>query len=92
MPFLDDRIPRLLGRLFARNFPESLSATESLGWRENSLRRIQLPASEGSAELGDYNLLVERELADPDMPAPQRAIVHALLDWKSQLEARLLDK
>ena len=90
--FLDDRIPRLLGRLFARNFPESLSPTESLGWRENSLRRIQLPASEGSAELGDYNLLVERELADPDMPAPQRAIVHALLDWKAQLEDRLLDR
>jgi exodeoxyribonuclease I len=90
--FLDDRIPRLLGRLFARNFPETLNRSERLSWRENSLKRIQLPAAEGSAELGDYNLLVERELADPDMPAPQRAIVHALLDWKSQLEDRLLDR
>ena len=90
--FLDERIPRLLGRLFARNFPETLSPSERLSWRESCLKRIQLPAAEGSAELGDYNLLVERQMTDPDMPAPKRAIVHALLDWKAQLEGMLLDR
>ncbi len=90
MHFSDDRIPRLAGRLFARNFPETLSASERLKWRDFCAGRIQLPVSEGSAELADYARLVETELADPDLPAPKRAIVHALLDWKKHVEEELL--
>ncbi len=90
MKFLDERIPRLAGRLFARNFPETLSESERLKWRDFCAGRIQLPASEGSAELADYAHLVESEMADPDLPAPRRAIVHALLEWKSYVEKEVL--
>lgn len=90
MKFLDERIPRLAGRLFARNFPETLSQSERLKWRDFCASRIQLPAREGSAELADYAHLVESELADPDLPAPQRAIIHALLDWKAYIEKEVL--
>lgn len=90
MKFKDDRIPRLLGRLFARNFPETLSDSERLKWRDFCQARLQLPAAEGSAELADYSRLVETDLADPDTPAPARAIVHALLDWKAYLERTVI--
>lgn len=90
MKFLDDRIPRLMGRFFARNFPETLSPSEGLHWRDYCAKKIQLPVMEGSAELADYGKLVENELADPGLPAPTRAIIHALLDWKARLEEELL--
>lgn len=90
MKFLDDRIPRLAGRLFARNFPETLSESERLKWRDFCAGRIQLPVSEGSAELADYAHLVESEMADPDLPAPRRAIIHALLEWKTYIEKEVL--
>jgi len=90
MKFIDDRIPRLAGRLFARNFPETLSDSERLKWRDFCAGRIQLPAREGAAELADYSRLVETELADPDLSAPKRAIVHSLLEWKKYIEEEVL--
>lgn len=90
MKFADDRIPRLAGRLFARNFPETLSDSERLKWKDFCAGRIQLPARKGAAELADYRRLVETELADPSLSAPKRAIVHALLEWKDYLEKEVL--
>ncbi|MHB9153499.1 MAG: exodeoxyribonuclease I [Spirochaetales bacterium] len=90
MKFIDDRIPRLAGRLFARNFPETLGETERLKWRDFCAGRIQLPAREGAAELADYTRLVETELADPGLSAPKRAIIHSLLEWKRHIEEEVL--
>jgi exodeoxyribonuclease-1 len=88
--FDDDRIPRLAHRLFARNFPETLGEAERLKWRDYCAGKIQLPAQEGSAELADYARLAENEFASPDLPAPKRAIIHALLEWKKHLEEEVL--
>ncbi|HWR13111.1 MAG TPA: exodeoxyribonuclease I [Rectinemataceae bacterium] len=90
MKFIDERIPRLAHRLFARNFPETLGVSERLRWRDFCAGRIQLPAREGAAELADYARLVETELADPELSAPKRAIVHALLEWKKHIEEEVL--
>jgi exodeoxyribonuclease-1 len=88
--FKDDRILRLAGRLFARNFPETLSESERLKWRDFCMARIQFPSSEGAAELADYRRLEETVLADPDAPAPRRAMAHALLEWGKTLEAPMV--
>lgn len=90
MKFIDDRIPRLAGRLFARNFPETLGDSERLKWRDFCAGRIQLPAREGAAELADYAQLVESELANPELSAPKRAIIHSLLEWKKHVEEEVL--
>ena len=90
MKFIDERIPRLAGRLFARNFPETLGESERLKWRDFCAGRIQLPPREGAAELADYGRLVDTELADPELSAPRRAIVHALLEWKKHIEEEVL--
>ncbi|HEY9054923.1 MAG TPA: exodeoxyribonuclease I [Rectinemataceae bacterium] len=89
-PYIDARIGRLMRRFFARNFPETLGPRERLSWRRYCLSRIQLAPAESSAELSDYTRLLEGDLADPDTPAPRRAIAHALLEWKSHLERELL--
>lgn len=90
MKFLDDRIPKLAGRLFARNFPETLNDSERLKWRGICAQRLQLPSREGSTELADYGRLADLLGNDGHMPAPQRAIVHSLLDWKAHLEREVL--
>ncbi|MEN6363675.1 MAG: exodeoxyribonuclease I [Rectinema sp.] len=88
--YRDDRIPKLGGRFFARNFPETLTARERSKWRDFCAQRIQLPAREGSAELGDYAGFIDSRLSDPSAPARDRLILHALLDWKSRLEKEVL--
>jgi exodeoxyribonuclease-1 len=87
--FKDERILRLAGRLFARNFPETLSESERLKWRDFCLARIQFPSSEGATELADYKRLAETLLTDSDTPAPRRAMAHALLEWGKVLGAPL---
>jgi len=86
--FADERILRLSGRLFARNFPETLSESERLKWRDFCAARIQLPSSEGATELADYRRLEETVLADADTPAPTRAMAHALLEWAKTLTSQ----
>lgn len=92
LKFEDPRILPMAGRLFGRNFPETLSESERLKWRAFCASRVELPASEGSTELADYARLAESEFADPDMPAPQRAIVQALIEWKNHIESEVLGK
>lgn len=90
MKFEDDRIARLMRRLFARNFPETLGHAERLKWRDFCAGRVQLPSREGATELSDYLRLVETRLLDPGLPAPRRAIIHALLEWKRHIETEVL--
>ncbi|MEN6399631.1 MAG: exodeoxyribonuclease I [Rectinema sp.] len=90
LKFTDPRILPLAGRLFARNFPETLSESERLKWRRFCASRIQLPAVEGATELSDYARLAESELSDPSIPAPQRAVVQALVEWKNFLTQEVL--
>ncbi|MCE5256476.1 MAG: exodeoxyribonuclease I, partial [Spirochaetaceae bacterium] len=90
LKFADPRILPLAGRLFGRNFPETLSESERLKWKAFCASRIELHASEGSTELADYAQLAESEFANPDMPAPQRAITQALIEWKNHVEREVL--
>jgi exodeoxyribonuclease-1 len=92
LKFTDQRILPLAGRLFARNFPETLSESERLKWRAFCASRIELPGVEGATELADYVRLAESKLADPAIPAPQRAIVQALIEWKNFLAREVLTR
>jgi len=44
MHFQDSRIPTLMGRLLARNFPETLTEEQRLSWKRHVAARIQLSA------------------------------------------------
>ncbi|MCX2796032.1 exodeoxyribonuclease I [Microbulbifer thermotolerans] len=54
VPFADQRLPELLFRLRARNFPETLSAEEQSRWQEWRYRRLTDPAAGASITLESY--------------------------------------
>ncbi|SDJ84629.1 exodeoxyribonuclease I [Microbulbifer yueqingensis] len=54
VPFTDRRLPELLFRLRARNFPQTLSAEEQQRWEEWRYRRLTDPAAGASITLEAY--------------------------------------
>ncbi|MFC6634875.1 exodeoxyribonuclease I [Microbulbifer taiwanensis] len=54
VPFADKRLPELLFRLRARNFPGTLSAEEQQRWQEWRYRRLTDPAAGASITLEPY--------------------------------------
>ena len=83
--FRDSRILTLMGRLLARNFPETLTPEQHLSWRKHTYGWVQLPLEKGATALADYVRLEEefRKMAPDD---PRRPIAGALLEWKQKIE------
>jgi exodeoxyribonuclease-1 len=79
--FADPRLPEMLFRYRARNYPETLSAEESARWEAFRKQRLTLPGAGGSLVLADYETrLAELEAAaDPD-PRKQH-ILQSLRDY-----------
>ncbi len=88
--FRDERIPVLVRRLYARNFPETLSVAEAAQWRAFCAGRMQLPPVAGVFGISEYAQFIEGRIADRSVPARERSILHALLDWKSAIEREVL--
>ena len=84
--FEDARLPEMLFRYRARNFPESLDAAELAQWEEFRYQRITDPEAGGSLCLDDYLNQVESLLEQETTPARQQ-VLHALLDYSDQLLA-----
>ncbi|MDH7483441.1 MAG: exodeoxyribonuclease I [Spirochaetales bacterium] len=87
-PFSDRRLPPLIGRFLARNFPETLTASEKARWLEYCRARLQLPPRAKATQLADYDRLEEkyRGLAPDDT---RRIILGELLAWKRRVTAAL---
>jgi len=82
--FQDPRIPTLMGRLLARNFPETLTADQHLSWKKHAYGWLQLPQEKGATALSDY-VRLERELQEMSPDDPRRPIAMALIKWKDKL-------
>lgn len=81
--FHDARLPELLFRYRARNYPETLSAEEEQRWREHCRRRLTLPLAEGATVLSRFE---ESLAAEKDkMPA---ALYKELRAYADDLLAR----
>ncbi|GAB6276173.1 MAG: exodeoxyribonuclease I [Rectinema sp.] len=83
--FRDSRILTLMGRLLARNFPETLTAEQHLSWRKHAYGWVQLPLEKGATALADYARL-EEQLREMSAEDPHRRIASALLEWKEKIE------
>ncbi|HUX37069.1 MAG TPA: exodeoxyribonuclease I [Rectinemataceae bacterium] len=88
--FRDERIPQMIRRLYARNFPETLGAEEGARWRDFCASRLQLPPAPRATSLAVFNKILDQCLADPATPARDRALLLALLQWRSRLETEVL--
>lgn len=91
IPFRDSRLPELLFRYRARNWPNSLSADERMRW--DDYRRIRL---RGPVELSEYTFeSVRHELAElrgrGDLDAHRLALLDAVEAWTNHLDATLTD-
>jgi len=81
--FEDARLPELLFRYRARNWPETLSAEERARWDGWRRKRAADPSS--GLTLADYRRQVARLAVDPALAPDRRAVVSALADWPADI-------
>lgn len=85
--FEDQRLPEMLFRYRARNFPDTLNADDTLLWEEYRYQRLTEPDAGGSISLDDYQAMIDAALADPDCSERDRQILQALLAYGDMLLA-----
>jgi exodeoxyribonuclease-1 len=90
LPFLDERLPQLVRRMFARNWPQTLSKQEATRWRSFCAGRLLCPRIEGATDLAQFSKTVESMLASLDTPAGDKPVLLELLDYRSSLERDIL--
>lgn len=85
--FEDPRLPEMLFRYRARNFPDSLSPGERAQWEEYRFARLTEPDAGASLCMEAFQAEVESLLAAPDLAAAQRRILEDLLAYADLLLA-----
>ncbi len=83
--FDDDRLPEMLFRYRARNWPETLDEDERERWQEYRLVRLLEADGGGSITLDEYLATLDRLEADPGLPSEKRALIPQLLAWAEQV-------
>ena len=84
--FADARLPEMLFRYRARNYPATLTPAERAQWDEFRFQRITEPDAGASICMDEYQALVETLLQE-DRPASQRQLLQDLLDYSDTLLA-----
>jgi len=90
MPFIDERLPQLVRRLFARNWPGTLSKAEAARWRSFCAGRLLCPRIKGATDLAGFTKVVESLLANLDTPAEDKPMLLQLLEYRGTLELEIL--
>ncbi|MCU7807879.1 MAG: exodeoxyribonuclease I [Candidatus Thiodiazotropha sp. (ex Semelilucina semeliformis)] len=83
--FDDGRLPEMLFRYRARNWPASLTADEKERWEEYRHARLSEPDGGGSITLDEYLMTLDRLEADPQLPDRKKALIPHLLAWAEQV-------
>jgi exodeoxyribonuclease-1 len=83
--FEDPRLPEMLFRYRARNFPESLDPEELVQWEEFRFQRLTEPEAGASICMEEYQALIETLLASGDLTPDQSQLLHALQAWGDSL-------
>ncbi len=84
-PFKDARLPEMLFRYRARNFPESLSNEEKAQWEEYRFGYLTDPEMGASICMEEYQQEIERLLADGEIGDHEREILEQLLEYGDSL-------
>jgi exodeoxyribonuclease-1 len=85
--FEDARLPEMLFRYRARNYPETLAADERAQWEEFRFQRLTEPGAGGSLCLEQYNGEIERLLASGELTGERQALLQRLLEYGDSLLA-----
>jgi exodeoxyribonuclease-1 len=85
--FEDERLPELLFRYRARNYPQTLTNEEQAAWEAQRFQRITEPEDTDVADLAAYQADLEARLAEPDLGDRERVILEDLQAWGDSLLA-----
>jgi exodeoxyribonuclease-1 len=83
--FDDARLPEMLFRYRARNWPETLDQDERERWEEYRQSRLFEKEGGGSITLDKYLETLDRMEAEPALPEEKRALIPQLLAWAEQI-------
>lgn len=85
--FEDQRLPEMLFRYRARNFPDSLSPQERAAWEEFRYQRLTDPEAGASLCMEEFQAEVEALQAAGDLSPQQQQLMEQLLDYADTLLA-----
>lgn len=85
--FEDSRLPEMLFRYRARNYPHTLTPDEQATWDEFRFQRLTEPQSDASYCLEDFQAEIEALLGSGDLPPAQAALLEQLLEYADTLLA-----
>ncbi len=85
--FEDSRLPEMLFRYRARNYPDSLSPEEHATWEEFRYQRLTEPESGAGFGMEEFQAEIEVLMADSELPGTQRMVLEQLLDYADSLLA-----
>ena len=83
--FEDPRLPEMLFRYRARNWPETLSGEERLRWDEFRRDRLSGGVDGASITLQEYRQSLARLMIDPALDEDARTVLSALADWPDNI-------
>ena len=87
--FSDPRMPELLFRYRARNWPGTLNKAETAQWKAFCEQRWQDAEGQIGINLKSFGQQLAAMSIDPELDENQRALVDALLDWPLEIEKQL---
>jgi exodeoxyribonuclease-1 len=83
--FDDARLPEMLFRYRARNWPETLNETERQRWDEYRQTRLFDVDGGGAIQLDEYLAQLDLLAADEGLSAERRALLPQLLEWAERV-------
>jgi exodeoxyribonuclease-1 len=85
--FEDQRLPEMLFRYRARNFPDSLSDEERAAWEEFRFLRLTDPDAGAGLCMEEFQAEIDALLADEALERRQREVLESLLEYADSLLA-----
>jgi exodeoxyribonuclease-1 len=85
--FQDARLPEMLFRYRARNYPESLNDAERAQWEEYRFQRLTEPGAGGSLCMEAYQETIETLVGSGELSLEQCRLMEKLLDYSDSLLA-----
>lgn len=85
--FEDKRLPEMLFRYRARNYPDSLAPEERATWEEYRFQRLTEPDFGAGYCMEEFQEDIETLMTSGELAAPQQALMEHLLDYADTLLA-----
>lgn len=86
MQFDDPRLPEMLFRYRARNWPQSLSKEEHKRWEAFRRNRLSNPEADCGITLAQYRKQLAEKVMQPETNSRDRAILSDLADWPATID------